>query len=186
VGTIRPRFEPITDAERDNLQRQSDTAYAKLTDGERKALDEYTKKMFEHINGYLNTGSFTDPKIPDYVKNIDSAMAKFELEDSITVFKGTKAAWYDGWEMGRAEPINLYLSTSVSKDVAQKYCDKVRRYSDDPIMLEINVPKGTRGIYIGSNTKARENELEFLIWHGLKYRVIERDGNTLRMEAVYE
>jgi hypothetical protein len=182
VGAIG--LQPVTEAERDSLQRQSDEAYARLTPYERAALDEYTKKMFKHINEYLNTGIAAAPEIPDYVKHIDSAMAKFELDDRITVFKGTQAAWYDGWEVGRIEPIKPYLSTSVSKDVARKYYDKVRRYSDDAIILEIIVPKGTRGIYIGSNTKARENEFEFLTGHDLKYRTVERDGDTLKMEVV--
>jgi hypothetical protein len=182
VGAIR--LQPAAEAERDGLQRLSDEAYARLTPYERAALDEYTKKKFKQINEYLSTGNSTDPEIPDYVKNIDSAMAKFELDDGITVFKGTKAAWYDGWEAGRVEPIKMYLSTSVSRDVAQKYYDKIRHAGDDAIILEIIVPKGTRGIYIGSNTDARENEFEFLAGHGLKYRVIERDGNTIKMEVV--
>jgi hypothetical protein len=182
VGAIG--FQAVTEAEKEKLQRQSDEVFGNLTHSEREAIDEYTKKMFEQINVYLNTGNAADPEILEYVKNIDSAMAKFELEDKITVFKGTKAAWYDGWEAGRVEPINLYLSTSVSRDIAQEYSDKIRRKGDEPIILEINVPTGTRGIYIGNNTDAREDEFEFLAGHGLKYRVVERNGDTLKMEAV--
>jgi hypothetical protein len=182
VGAID--FQPVTEAEKEGLQRQSDEVYESLTHDEREGLNEYTKKKFEQINVYLNTGNAADPEILDYVKNLDSAMAKFELKDRITVFKGTNAAWYEGWEAGRIEPINLYLSTSVSRNIARKYFDKIRRDGDDPIILEINVPKGTRGIYIGNNTKARENELEFLTGHRLKYRVVERDGDTLKMEVV--
>jgi hypothetical protein len=182
VGAIG--FQPVTEAEKEELQRQSDEVYERLTLGERKALDEYTKKNFKPINEYLNIGNTTVPEMPDYIKHIDSAMAKFELKDRITVFKGTKTAWYDGWEAGRVESIKMYLSTSVSRDVAQKYSDNVRREGNESIMLEINMPKGTRGIYIGSNTDAREDELEFLAGHGLKYRVVERNGNTLKMEVI--
>jgi hypothetical protein len=178
------RLQPATEAIIGGLQRLSDEFYSRLTLSEFNAIGEYTKKTFEHINRYLNTGNAASPEIPDYVTHIDSAMAKFELEDEITVFKGTQAAWYDGWEAGRVEPIKLYMSTSVSKDVAQKYCDEVRSDGADAIILEIIVPKGTRGIYIGSNTKAQENEFEFLIGHGLKYRVVERDENTLKMEVI--
>jgi hypothetical protein len=182
VGAIG--FQPVTEAEKERLQRQSDEVYECLTHGERTALDEYTKKKFKHINEYLNTRNAIVPEIPYYVKHIDSAMAKFELKDTITVFKGTKAAWYDGWKTWCVQPINLYLSTSVSRDVAQKYFDKIRRGGDDAIILEINVPKGTRGIYIGNNTDAREDEFEFLAGHGLKYRVVERNNNTLKLEVV--
>jgi hypothetical protein len=174
----------VTGTEKDWLQLQSDEAYGRLTLSEFNAIGEYTKKKFKHINEYFNTGNAADPEIPSYVKHIDSAMAKFELENTITVFKGTKAAWYDGWETGRIEPIKPYLSTSVSKDVARKYYDRMRRVGDDAIILEISVPKGTRGIYIGNNTKAQENEFEFLTTHGLKYRVVERNNDTIKMEVV--
>jgi hypothetical protein len=176
--------KPVTEAEEKELQRQSDEVYESLTHDEFDAIGEYTKKKFKQINVYLNIGNTTDPKIPGYVKHIDSAMAKFELKDRITVFKGTNAAWYNGWEIGRVEPIKQYLSTSVSRNVALKYKDNVRHEGDEPIILEINVPKGTRGIYIGNNTDAREDEFEFLAGHGLKYRVIERNGDTLKMEVV--
>jgi len=51
-------------------------------------------------------------------------------------------------------------------------------------MIEVRVPKDTRGIYLGEKTVAPRNEFEFLLGRGLNYRVVERQGNSMVLEVV--
>jgi hypothetical protein len=181
------KFDPVADELKERLQRQSDEVYGCLTAEEREAVDAYTDKIYLDINRYLNGGAYKYPKTPDYVNLIDSAMAKFELEDRITVYKGAEAVYYAHWKVGDIEPISVFLSTSISEDVARYFKNFKERWKYDEIILEINVPKGTRGIYIGNNTAFPSPQDEFFLGRGgLKYRVIERDRNILKLEVVHE
>jgi hypothetical protein len=173
----------VTDGIKKRLQRQSDGVYSGLIGDQYDAFDEYTNKKHLDINEFLDTGCLKDSKVLDYIKSIDAAIDKFRLENDIIVYKGTEAAWFDGWEIGNVKYIKPYMSTSISEDIVRRDFMENRK---QPIFLKIIVPKKTRGIYIGDNTAYRKNQDEFLLRHGLKYRVIERNGNNLKLEVVSE
>jgi len=176
-----PNFEPISDEERTKLQVQSNSVYGTLADDESIALSGYTRKKYLDVNSALWDGSYAKkPKILSLVKSIDGAIAKFEVKDRITVFRGTDAGHYNGLEVGDAAVHKSFMSTSVDRGVAEEFSDN----ADSPAILEINVPRGTRGMYLGSNSEAALNEAEFLLGRGTLLKLAGRDGNTLKMEVI--
>ena len=54
----------------------------------------------------------------------------------------------------------------------------------DAVLLEVRVPAGTKGIYIGDNIAFVRHEDEFLLAHSLKYRVVDRIGDRLILEVI--
>jgi hypothetical protein len=171
--------------EKEKLQRQSDKVYGRLTDDEYEALDDYTQTGARIINKALHESS-KDGIILDKAHFIDSAMAKFKLENDITVFRCAESQHYEDWEVGSIKHFKAYMSTSISIDKAQYFYDDLLERRKVPILLKISVPKGTPGIYIGDNTEYRELQDEFLLGRKLNYRVVERDKDTLKVEVTHE
>jgi len=197
-----PKFEPLTKDEVAKLQQQSNDVYSnKLTKGsdprfaEKNALDGYTNGTYDAVNSLLY-GVSEEPEwrqellLAD-IKLIDSAMDKWEQKDNIIVYRGARAKRYEGWAVGDERTIPAFVSTSVSKREAQRFCKYAEKEGDTPIMIEIYVPKGARGIYIGENSAYPDQknaeflkEGEFLLGRGSKYRVIERNDNLLKLEVI--
>jgi len=187
-----PVFEPETVEEIEELQQQCDDVYHnQLTGTEKDTLDKYTTGLHEEINPFLyGTVKYPPAEQARYwgdISHIDTAMGKFGLKHGIMVYSGTEAKWYSDWKIGDAKPINAYLSTAVTKQIPDKHCSDVKDAGEEPLMMEIYVPKSAKGIYIGANTANRGgNEYEFLLGRGQKYKVIERTENLMRLEVVYE
>jgi hypothetical protein len=177
----------VTDAVKEELQQQSDAVYEMLTNSEREAVDYYTLLGSKAINSSLRDERYDSDKIRGYAESIDSAMGKFELKRDIIAYRGDEARWYDDWEVNDVKPLKAFTSASVSETVArEKFADEAENRGERPIFIEIYIPKGTRGIYIGSNTAYRHNQDEFLLGCGLNYRVTEKKGNILKLEAIHE
>jgi hypothetical protein len=51
-------------------------------------------------------------------------------------------------------------------------------------MLEIRVPAGTKGLYIGEKTGFKVNQAELLLNRGLRYKVIEKSVGSMLLEVV--
>ena len=51
-------------------------------------------------------------------------------------------------------------------------------------MLEIIVPKESKGLYIGAKTGHSSNEYEFLLPRDTKFKVLSRNSDTLRLEVI--
>jgi len=188
------KFEPLSREDIAKLQQQSDDVYRnKLTKGvrfsEKEALDGYTNGTYDSANLLL----YGESKEPEWKQEfirmdiglIDSAMDKWEQKDNITVYRGARAKHYKDWAAGDVRTIPAFVSTSVLENQAQRFCKYALKDGDTPIMVEIIVPKGARGIYIGDNTAwSVRKEGEFLLKRDSKYKVIERNDNILRLEVV--
>jgi len=170
------------------LQKQCEVAYKNLTADQGEALNAYTLGKHEDINRFLSTKSLKDEYVLDYVNSIDKAIPKFKLENNIIVFKGTKRKYYidkNGEGIKGFIKIPVYLSTSVKRHVALGFKKMLENEGEEEtLLLKICVPSGTPGIYIGEKTGFLENQYEFLLHRGLKYRVIEWEENTLKLEVI--
>ncbi|MDR1193796.1 MAG: hypothetical protein LBK98_06510 [Peptococcaceae bacterium] len=54
----------------------------------------------------------------------------------------------------------------------------------EAVMLEIRVPKGANGLYVGNNTAYSKRETEFLLGRGLNYRVVEKKPGRMILEVI--
>jgi len=191
-----PEYRPLNDAEIAALQRLSDETYAILKEKRPsavRALNAYTNAKTEKhklINGVLRGGSNVskedkrEVKVKKYVRYIDLAIKKFKSPFGATVYCGTEAEYYKSWNVGDVRRKKDYLSTSVKKSVAEIFLRSKENDGKEPLLLEIFIPEGVRGIYIGKNTAYDKNESEFLLGRGLRYKVLERFDRTLRLEVL--
>lgn len=166
-------YQALSNVVYEDLKTNDTTAY--------KSVKEYTSGGYASINDYLATSA--TPKENPHVENINRAIKKFELEDNITVYRGTKAKFYTGYAEGDTFESKVFYSSSTDESFAKAFCADVESYGEKPMLLEIRVPSGTKCIYVGSNS-AYEDEKEFLLSHELKYKVIVRDKDSMVLEVV--
>lgn len=119
-----------------------------------------------------------------HIKNIDMGMEKFHLDQNVAVFSGTNAKHYADFEVGKEYTIDGFLSTSVRHKDAREFFDREAAQGNEPLLLRISVPKETRCLFVGDNTGYFKYQGEMILDRGLKYRVVERRGQTLYMEVV--
>jgi len=180
-------FDIITEAQRVELQQRSDGFYKnKLTEREIDSLKDYTVTGFNPLNAYLWDDTWEESdEMRMLVDNIDSAIAKVEpLKHNLTLFRADKAEHYAHIKVGGVFTYKAYMSTSTSHIVEEKFNKIALDSHKTPINLEINVPKGMRGLYIGSNTGNLEDENELLLARGLSLRLLARKSGILKLEVV--
>ena len=178
-------YKALTKPEINELQKQSDDVYKnKLTTDELVALTDYVGDGYEHINTYLYSENKNSALIQDKINQIDSAMDKFSLDKDIIVYRGTAYQYYTDWEVGGVKKIDAYLSSAVTKEKAQAFYDSIANEKEKPVMMEISVPKGTKGIYVGDNNTVYGSEDELILGRGLTYKVLEFTENLLRLEVI--
>ena len=156
-----------------------------LTMDEQASIGNYSGDGYSGINGLLRkqmTEKMVDAwdanerlGVRDMVKNLDSAIGRFELKDPIRVYRTCEK---DVLESLKTQPgaifrDNGYVSTSaLSKKVAS-----------GNVVMEIDVPPGTgHGAWINPLSGAEDEEYEFLMPRGSEFKVLgvsERDGDTV-------
>lgn len=178
-NSVQKNYKKLTDEEINNLQKSSDECYNKLNSDEKEAMYEYCMGGYQDINDYLN-GKFEGYEtLNDAVHAIDGAMMKYELEEDVTVYRKTDSHFYENYKTGDIFQEKMYYSTSLSKDIA----DIVSDYHENPVTVEIKVPKGTKSIYVGSNTEY-EFEAELLLSRNLSYKLVEKSDNNIILEVI--
>lgn len=182
VGSVRDVvtekiYKIISFDESTSFQDLSNLCYNVFTESEKKALNFYTDDGYDVINDSLKNGVLSDD-IWDTVKNIDSAIEKFDLIEDIIVYRGTTMDYYKDVNVGDIIDAKFFYSTSFLEYVAQDFADQ----RNNPVMLEIKVPRGTKSIYIGANSSVG-NESELLLSRHLKYKVLKMEPGRLFLEV---
>lgn len=157
---------------------------------EEDTVFEYTGSLYSPLNESLRDGDTRG--FESEIKNLDSAIQKFNLEDNIVVYRGidsggSKAIF--GSHNITPEEINsnfvgtviqdkAYMSTSIKSSVAQDF-------SIGSPIIKINVPKGKgRGAYVNSISKYKNQEYEFLMKRGSKLKITGAD-NSMGVTTIY-
>ena len=161
------------------LQEQSDIAFGRFSDEEKKAVEDYVDFSYQPINGYLR-GHEKRTRVPGFdaqeaISHLDSAMDKFDLTEDVIVYRGDSIDIFAGRNVGDELVIPQFMSTSINTEYAQDF--------NGPFFAEIRVPRGTKSLYLGNNSQLPE-ESELLLSRGLRYKVIDRTGNTTVLEVV--
>jgi len=160
----------------EKLQGQSDETYAKFTEAERDEVHRYTGTKAADINYELHRPDKLTDDTRQRLPFLDSAIGKFDLRDDLVAFRGVDEHWYDEWKVGDNKPFGGYMSTSLSRDVAETM---------GGLVIEINVPRGTESLFIGMYSKHPE-EVELLIGRGQRFNVLERSKNYMKVEVARE
>lgn len=165
------------------LQKQSNLCYNKLDINQKNALDEYTMGGYQDVNDYLNKKFEGFDNIDNMITDIDDSMEKFNLQNDLIVYRGTDSKYYSKYKINDVFESNMYFSTSVNYEKANKFYLNNIGEGKDALMLEIRAPKGTKSIYVGDNS-SYEPEDELLLSRGLKYKVIEVLKGKIVLEVI--
>ena len=163
-------------------EKASNSFLKTLTRNERKALGKYFVSGYDEINRFLSGEPKQNTKLEEKIKNMDSAIAKYNLEDDIIVYRGTDRKYYEDLNEGDIIQEKVYHSTSLSQEVAEQFVID-RKNPSDGILVEIRVPKGSNVLYIGNNGSF-EFEQEMLIGRNTKYKVLEIGRYRIILEII--
>lgn len=174
---VEKKYKVISTKDLSRFQELSNLCYTKFVEEERDVLKYYTDDGYVVINDSLKSENMTD-EIENMVLNLDNAVEKFELPEDIIVYRGTTIDNYKDVKVGRIIEPKYYYSTAFLEYIAQDFADQRNK----PVMLEIKVPKGTKSLYIGSNSSVCD-ESELLLSRHLKYRVLKIESGRLFLEV---
>lgn len=134
------------------------------------ALKDYTGYNYQNINGLLRKGEedITNvSKQKDRVKGIDNALDKLpRTPKNMKVFRGVSNNVANNMTVGDTVVDKGFMSTSLNKRFGSAWSGAVA--------IEIRVPKGSKGAYLGTISNQGNNESEFLLPRGSKLKVLSK------------
>jgi hypothetical protein len=153
----------------------------KATDTEKKALTIYTGSGYTAINKLLS-GTY-EGVIPDGLAKateaLNNVLQRSVIDRDMVVYRGTKMKHYeDGWETGDVHSAGIVNSATISSKLATDF--------NDEALLEIRVPKGTKGLYADGLSKYKDREAEVLLPPNTKFKVVEREKTPKGVHIVLE
>lgn len=161
--------------------------YSGLSSDEKLCVSGYCAADYDTVNSFLrkNNGfEYIDKDFADdMISNLDSAIAKFELRESVKTYRGASIEsilkLYPDAEnfsdlIGHIYHDKGYMSSSPLKSVAEKFATE---NGQDGILLEIDMSKG-RGLGAYVNQLAgqfQDDEYEFLIKRNTSLEIYDVD-----------
>lgn len=146
-----------------------------LSTREEQIVSDYCGDGYYDVNAYLrHTGdwkSVNSGYTEEFVKNLDSAINKFNLTDSITVFRGVDENAISNLDL-------KHLVGEIYEDKGYMSASPIRSdiVDNKSALFEIQVPSGNgRGAYINSLSGFKNVEYEFLLKRGTKCEVTSVD-----------
>jgi len=172
----QPNFEVVSDEMREKLQEQSNAFYKTLTEEQYKSIYNYSDTGYTDINDTLYGNIPATPEIEAEIKTLDGIIGKSETQSDLIVYKGSRAEFYKDWNINETHEREAYYSTTVSKNAVKEFLVEYK----NPMTIEIMVPKGTKALYLGTNSSL-DDEDELLLNRGLKYKVLEKEANFMKL-----
>ena len=168
---------PISNLNVTKLIDNSNSLISKLPKDVQEAIGKYTTRTHRTINRNLRNG------VPDELADlIKSAINKSRVPENINVFRGADGFLGDFNITMRNGKFNLpkagkiisskaFTSTSLNLKYTGAYLNK----SEIPILQEILIPKGSKGLYISDFAKGvfGPNQQELLLNAGSKFKIID-------------
>ena len=163
---------------------------ASLSAEERQSVSEYTGSLYADVNSSLRghgapLGVGRQAEVDEAIKNIDSALSKFENQADFITYRAIKPEAFAGTDLkslvGTVYTDKGYMSTSplLSSSAVNKN-----------LLMEIKVPSGkNRGAYINKLAgQFQDVEYEYLLPRGSRFNVVgitEIDGKPkIQMEMI--
>lgn len=156
-----------------------------IDDKQQEALLMYTfrsRDINRFLSGEKHIKEVFYKDVNGLVKELDVLMNKFNLEDDFTVYKGANRKYFEHLKPGDIFEPKYFFSTSVDKKVAEEFMGNKRNYND-PLLIEVEVPKNSKAIYVGEDTGWKYNK-EIILDRNTKYEVLNFDENKLHLRVI--
>lgn len=184
------------------VEGESGDVYDKLLGFDKLPFDKLSKSQLGRVGLYMHSGASkinaelrrTGGKATsDMIEAMDAALKSAPpLPKDITVFRGmtgtTQSAFGADDVIGKTFTEHGFMSTTVNPKIAARFADW--QETNDRIVLELRVPKGTRVLKIEQDpdnpTDLAINERELVLPRGQKFHVtsVERVGKYVHVKAV--
>lgn len=168
------------------LESYADQIFSEMSRAEAKAIDGYQGGEFASITHRLVTGE-RDRTAEANIAQIDAVMRRSSIPTDATVYRGMSgdaAAKMMGKspKEGKVFKAKNFVSTSLDKDRASGFgwTKSAMNPSTPQHLLEIKVPKGSKGIYMKNSF-----EKELLLNRGTKFKITGTRTET-RMAKDYK
>ena len=180
---MNDKINGYTEAEQDLIQAYTHAAGPALTAYLRKtttmfsghpfdgtnysAMSEYIGRSFEDISKFDKLYQYTD--LSKFINKMDSIIEKSPpLKENLTVYRGVDGLFLNGnkistFDVGQTFDDSAFVSTSlIPMNIANRR----------PILLEIEVPKGTKAAYLEKYTGVKNyGQQELLLGRNNKFEI---------------
>ena len=176
------KYKPIYD-KMDNKTKQAFNNYSGIyyKDINRvllhKELDDTDN--YKGIRGVHNIREYKS-KINEWVNLMDKEIDKSSIDENTVLWKGTLEKHYTNLKSGDEFTTNIYNSTSLNRGIAESFVWN----KENSVILKINSPKGTRGLYI-TDEIGLGGEDEMLLARNQKYKYI-REYEDYGVSSLYK
>lgn len=164
-----------------------------FSEEEEAAIRAYTDTGFEMLNQYLYNGHaegtdyYMGKQIEDGVAKLDAAFEETSSPIQYSTYTGLSDRYKaESFEIGKEYVFKGYVSSSLDHNIATTFAggaeSKMPKAKPKPgkagaapgggsVMLELEVPKGGKAIYL-ANTSETEDEYETLLPRGSRVKVV--------------
>lgn len=137
-----------------------------LNENERQAVASYKDQLFDVVNSDLRGGAPLSSEIDRAVTEIDSALAKGRLPESIVAYRGLSTVEGMDLRVGGTISDNAFVSTSLRRRTAEGYAGQ------DGALIQVHIAQGTEGAYVGA-ISGGHSEFELLLGRDAEFRIRE-------------
>ena len=163
------------------LREESEEWIQTLSEKEKHAIRKYTynsgdkkpNRFFERLNAMLRGDIQQDARLEEYGNTISNALKKNKLQHDVIAYRGSEVDPSEGIDINGLFRAKQFYSTSVLEGRSFGYKYKI----------EIYVKRGSHAAYI-ENLSAYKKQRELLLDRDCIFRVLSRQGNTIRLEVV--
>ena len=176
-GKLKPKKvekkPKVTDSQKTEYQKLFDKEWeGRLDEKEVDAIEHYTTGGYYDISSYLRRGN----KRPMYssleelessIEEIDEALERSSIPQDVVVYRGTRTTHFQDVEVGDVIVDRSFVSTTTDRGLAEE----VYVGGKKSMLVEIKVPKGSKGAAVGSVSMFGSNEREVLLARDTAFRV---------------
>lgn len=158
TGERKPRAFESKKSAREYFKERAEKWEASLSDDEKSSVKGYTDSTYDMINTYLRNPkearylkSFNQAEVEKQIRDIDSAIDKFELDDDIKTYRGTNLIEF-GRDIYSADDLKSLIGKEITMKGYSSTSTDISVSENDfagEVLIEYTVPKGKgRGAYM--------------------------------------
>ena len=183
----KPEFIPADAIIEKKLQKLSDKIFKNLTNKELLAIDNFTDAGSSVFNRAIGNDKESEmyPEDRRDERLLHNVVSNSKMGEDVKVYSGiSHSPSFAGInsKIGEIFETKMYTSASLKKSVAKEFAG-FDEYGKE-ILLEINVPKDAKALYLGDNSHLK-NDKELIINRNSSFKVLKREekGGTIKMEV---
>lgn len=155
---------------------------SKVNKNQINSLEKYRDLRYFQLNRQLRQGE--DVSGDRDVKNLDGAISKVETKHDLSLYRGLDKngkEFFNSLKVGEVFTDPAYSSTTLNKDAIESFKEGSGGYE-----IEIVARKGSKAMPMQNigEEGIYDEEFEFLLPRSSNFKVLEKKGNTVKVELL--